>query len=128
MKIKYEFANETVEIEVSEEWGTVLVDLDRLEYNNNQTETRRHCSLEALNLDDNLLPGDADTEMAAFQNMDNQRLYDAIQKLSPRQQSLIRRVYFQKCKYVDIAREEGRDPSSIRQATERAVKKLKKYL
>ena len=29
MKIKYEFATEYVEIEVSEEWATILVDLDR---------------------------------------------------------------------------------------------------
>ena len=52
MKIKYQFATETVEIEVTENWGNVIVDLDRQEYNNNHTETRRHCSLEALNLDD----------------------------------------------------------------------------
>lgn len=29
MKIKYAFADETVEIEVSEEWGNILIDLDR---------------------------------------------------------------------------------------------------
>ena len=33
MKIKYAFADETVEIEVSEEWGNILIDLDRQEYN-----------------------------------------------------------------------------------------------
>lgn len=49
MKIKYEFANETVEIEVDEEWGNLLIDLDRQEYNNDHAETRRHCSLNALN-------------------------------------------------------------------------------
>lgn len=52
MKIKYEFANETVEIEVDEEWGNLLIDLNRQEYNNDHAETRRHCSLNALNLDD----------------------------------------------------------------------------
>ena len=56
MKIKYEFANETVEVEVSEEWGSIVVDLDRQEYNANHRETRRHCSLEAYNLDDALIP------------------------------------------------------------------------
>lgn len=45
MKIKYEFATETVEIEVSEDWGDVLVDLNRQEYNNNHKETRRHTTL-----------------------------------------------------------------------------------
>ena len=59
MKIKYEFATETVEIEVSEEWANILIDLDRQEYNNHK-ETRRHCSLDAYNLDDSLLPSDAD--------------------------------------------------------------------
>lgn len=54
MKIKYEFANETVEIEVDELWGNVLVDLDRQDYNIDHKETRRHCSLEALDLDTSL--------------------------------------------------------------------------
>jgi hypothetical protein len=35
MKIEYKFADETMEIEVSDEWGSILIDLDRQEYNNN---------------------------------------------------------------------------------------------
>lgn len=46
MKIKYEFANEAVEIEVEEKWATIVLDLDREEYNDNHRETRRHCSLD----------------------------------------------------------------------------------
>ena len=47
MKIKYEFvAEETVEIEVSEEMYEELKELDRREYNNNHRETRRHSSLD----------------------------------------------------------------------------------
>ena len=42
MKIKYEFANEAVEIEVEEKWATIVLDLDREEYNGNHRETRRH--------------------------------------------------------------------------------------
>ena len=42
MKIKYQFANETVTIEVEDQWATVLVDLDREEYNDNHRETRRY--------------------------------------------------------------------------------------
>ena len=44
MKIKYEYVNETVEIEVDEKWAAVLQELDRQEHNNDQTETRRHAS------------------------------------------------------------------------------------
>lgn len=46
MKIKYEFATETTEIEVNEEWATILIDLDKQEFNNNRRETRRHNSLD----------------------------------------------------------------------------------
>ena len=34
MKVQYKFASETIEIEVSDEWGEILIDLDRQEYNN----------------------------------------------------------------------------------------------
>ncbi|MDR0286190.1 MAG: hypothetical protein LBI03_00540 [Clostridiales bacterium] len=57
MKISYTFAtNETIEIETSEEWAYFINNLDRLDYNNSQRETRRHCSLDALNLDNELFP------------------------------------------------------------------------
>lgn len=52
MKIKYEFATETVEIEVTDAWGATIVDLERQEYNIDNKETRRHCSMDANNLDD----------------------------------------------------------------------------
>ena len=44
---KYEFVNETVEIEVSEEWEKRLKGEDRDEYNSNKKETRRHLKLDA---------------------------------------------------------------------------------
>ena len=45
---KYEFVTEAVEVEISEEWAAVLYELDRREYNNNHTETRRHISLDTV--------------------------------------------------------------------------------
>ena len=47
MKIEYKFVTGAVEVEVSNEWGTLLVDMDRQEYNNDHKETRRHISLDA---------------------------------------------------------------------------------
>mgnify|MGYP002869851013 CR=1 FL=1 len=41
---------------ISEEWIQILKDLDRQEYNNIHTETRRHCSLNALDPDEYYLP------------------------------------------------------------------------
>ena len=57
MKIKYAFQSGVVtEVEVSDEIGAVIIELDRQEYNVNHKETRRHCSLDAFNLDDALFP------------------------------------------------------------------------
>ena len=48
MKYNYEFLDETVEIEISEEWAAVLYEFDKREYNNNHTETRRHITLDTV--------------------------------------------------------------------------------
>ena len=128
MIIKYEFSNETVEIEVEDRWADVMLELDRREYNANHRETRRHCSLDALNLDDSFLPSDTDVEGDYIREAEAERLHAAIAKLSPRQQYLIQQVYFENRSYADIARQEQRDRSTIRKATDAAVKKLKKFL
>ena len=128
MKIKYEFADETIEIEVSEDWGAVLIELDRQEYNNDHAETRRHCSLEEYNLDGNFVSNGSDVEDAFLISEDNKKLYAAIKKLEPRQQYLIEQVYFLGRKQVDIAAEEGVSHVAITYALQRAVKKLKKFL
>ena len=75
MKIKYEFATETVEIEVDEDVGNFIVDLNRKEYNINHKETRRHCSLEAFNLDDELLPSDENVEAEAITKADKTEVF-----------------------------------------------------
>ena len=128
MKIKYAFATETIEVEISEKDANIIVDLDRQEYNANHKETRRHCSLDAFNLDDALFPSDDNVEAEVAAKDEKRRLYAAIAKLSPRQQYLIRQVYFEGRKYTDIAREEGVDRSAISHATDRALKRLKKFL
>ena len=128
MKIKYEFANETVEIEVSEEWGAILVDLDRQEYNNDHAQSRRHCSLDALNVDGNLIPADENMEQTLIDAEEKERLTEAITRLEPRQQRLIQQVFFEGRKYTDIAREEGIDRSAASHAMQRAINKLKNFL
>lgn len=128
MKIKYEFVTGAVEVEVTDDWGTILVDLDRQEYNINHKETRRHCSLDAFNLDDALFPSDVDVLRDILKAEDAERLHRAIAKLEPRQQKLIRQVFFEGRGYTDIARSEGLDESAVRHATTRALKKLKKLL
>ena len=126
---RYHFSNgETISIDVSDDWGEILIDLDRQEYNINHKETRRHCSLDAFNLDDTLFPADDDVEAEVATKDEYRRLYAAIAQLSPRQQYLIQQVFIEGRKYTDIAREEGVDRTAISHATDRALKKLKKFL
>lgn len=129
MLIKYAFLDgTTTEVEVSEKIGTVVLDLDRQEYNANRRETRRHCSLEAFDLDGNLLPSKDDVEMDFIKSEENGRLYAAISQLNPRQQKLINSLYFEGRKVTDLAKEEGVHWTAITHAVERALKKLKKIL
>ena len=52
MKINYEFVDgNKVEIEVSEEWGKIIIELDRVDYNNYQKERKKHFSLQAIGED-----------------------------------------------------------------------------
>ena len=127
MKIKYEFANETIEIEVEEEWADIVIDLDRQEYNVNHKETRRHCSLEAYNLDDALLPSDEDVERDVIADEDKKRLYKAIAALTPDQQELVHRVYFNNERLADIAREQGVSRAALTNRMNRIVASLKKF-
>ena len=128
MKIKYEFVTGAVEVEVTDDWGTILVDLDRQEYNINHKETRRHCSLEAYNLDDGLLPSSEDVVRDIFAAEEQRHLHEAIGRLEPRQQKLIRQIYFEGRTFTSIAQEEGVDRTAVSKATKRAVRKLKNFL
>lgn len=128
MKIKYEFADETVEIEVSDEWGEILIDLDRQEYNNNHKEKRRHASLDAYDLDGTLFAADVDVETDALNEIEKELLYAAIEKLKPQQRALLRRVYFGGEKLLHIAREEGVSKVALTNRMTKIYDALKKYL
>ena len=80
MKIKYKFATETVEIEVADDWGNLVIDLDRQEYNNDHTETRRHVSYDALDFDGDALAVE-DPALTAYTEKD--ALWEAIEQLTP---------------------------------------------
>lgn len=125
MKIVYQSVTETIEIEVEEEWAAVVRDLDREEYNSDHRETRRHCSLDALNLDDAYLPSDTDVEAEVAELMENERLFAALSTLEPEQQSLIRRVYLSGEKIVDIAAKEGVSTTAIQNRLKKIYARLK---
>ena len=131
MKYTYRFANGDVnEIEVTEDQAFALANLDRLEYNNDHANTRRHISLEMAMEDEGMQFPDPIVEefSALFENDDRKALLDAFAQLLPSQRALLRKVYGARRSYADIARDEGVDRSAIRKRMERIHEVLKKSL
>ena len=123
MKIKYQFATETVEIEVSDDWGNLVIDLDRQEYNNDHKETRRHVSLDAAEFEGEVFAVE-DPSLESF--ADNYDLQQAIAKLTDNQRRIIVGHFFEDISYVDLAKELGVTEAGVRQAANRALKQIQK--
>lgn len=129
MKIKYEFVTGATEVEVSEEWGSVLIDLDREEYNNNHRETRRHCSLDNYIYEgmDFAAEDNALTELLGRDYQEDE-LYEAISKLKPQQQELIHKIFFEGYTANEYAAMCGVGKSAISRRISRIKNYLKKFL
>ena len=153
VKLYYEKKTETTEIEVSDEECSLMIQTDyemRLRnakdgeevlprsvqeildeeinkptFNSNQTETRRHCSLDVMqeagmdlsNEDDIELPDEKYAELRA-----------AIAQLKPEQQELLRKVFYEEIKQVDIAKSEGVKKASIESRLYTIYKKIRKHI
>jgi RNA polymerase sigma factor (sigma-70 family) len=128
MKVKYDFINETVEIEVDEKLGNLLIDLDKKEYNVNRRETRRHTSLESLPFEDEVFADEDSSFEVLLVESDNEKIHNAISKLKPKQQELIRDIYFDKISVNDYAAREGVSQSAISHRLETVKKTLKYFL
>ena len=136
MKVHYEFSRDGItgarnfsDVEVSEELGAVLAELDREEYNSNQTETRRHESLSNNNDKWNtLVDKTVDVENEIICNFEYERLHKAMKQLLPQQQELLGKVFFDGVSMAEIARQEGVNKSSIHKRFERIFAQLEKFL
>ncbi|MEI6132409.1 MAG: sigma-70 family RNA polymerase sigma factor [Bacillota bacterium] len=129
MKIKYEYSkNEVVEIEVDEGLGAVILELDRQEYNVNQKETRRHVLFSALPYEGELLASDFNLEAQFIISFENEKLINCISQLLPKQQELLKKVYFDGISASEIARQEGVNKSSVHKRLQRIIEQLKKSL
>ncbi len=153
--VYYEDKNDRTEIEVPDEDCEVWVESDyrqRLEaaedkasvtrrtpqeimdqecnrptYNCHQTETRRHVSIDALDPQGDTLQGSSDIETSLFDE-DYAELYRAIKKLRPQQRELLRKVFWEEMRQIDIAREEGVAGHVIDARMYRVYESLKKKM
>lgn len=129
MKIQYKFVNETISIDVPDDWGEILIDLDRQEYNNDHKETRRHYSLEGKVYEGmDYAAEDSGLESLFAGPTDEERLRAAIQKLDPDQQKMVHAIYFENVSVNDYAARMGVTQSAISHRLQTVKKKLKKLL
>ena len=128
MEYMYKFINETISVDLVEDFYNILMELDRLTRNINQKETRRHISLEAINIDGNLFPSDADVEAECLYNEACRELYNALSQILPHQKELIYMVFFQELTIVSIADDQGVCESAIRGRLDRIYKKIKNLI
>lgn len=129
MKIKYEFANEVIEIEVSDDWGEIVIELDRQEKLNDRKETRRHEQLD-LALDESpWLKSDEELpdEIVARKLEEGARLRRAMNHLSEKQMDVIKEVYYRGYGITEYARMRGIAHSTASERLRSAEKVLKKF-
>ena len=128
-KFTYSFINETVEIEVSKEWADVLRELDRVEYNYDHKDTRRHTTLDNGNDDAEWLSCEEDDPSGLFEIYEeSEDIQAVISMLTIDQQDLIESVFIKGMKKKEYAAKKGISGAAISQQIKTIRKKLKKLL
>ena len=129
-KIKYEFVDGTTsEIEVTDELYALHLELVQQEKRNYWKETRRHISLNYLtengiDFEDKA----ADSLSAYLRREDDERIHNAITKLLPEQQALIKKIFYEGKTITEIAKAENVGKSAIANRLTRIYIKIKKFL
>ena len=128
-KIIYQFADGTQnEVEVSDEFYAQYQEIEKEEKNKNRAETRRHISLSQMqeNGFEPILQESSLEEDLLKEEM-KKELLEAISTLTPEQQDLVYKVFYENKSTSQVAKEMGVLDSSISHKLERIYKKLKKF-
>ena len=131
MKIKYEFATETAEVEVEDKWGEIVLELDRLERNNNHTETRRHSDYGEYVDESSWLTTE---EPEVYIKVDGRTFTPddimftkAVRTLTAKQYELFEAVYCKGMSIKEYALAYGIDPKAASKRNRALIKKIKKF-
>ena len=129
-KIKYTFIDGTTsEIEVTEEFYALNLQLVQEEKRNHWRETRRHTSLNyLLELGVDFADNAADPFAAVELRENDERIHNALLKLSCRQRELLNKVFNQNMSLREIARQTGVTHQALSKQIATIYKKLKKLL
>lgn len=114
MVIKYKFLdNATSEVEVDDELGKHITEMNDAAAKIDRKETRRHVYMSELEEKGHYIPADTDPLNDVLKEERIRELMAAIEKLQPQQKVLLIRVYWNKEHQKDIAAEEGVSQQAI---------------
>lgn len=134
----YEFSATVEKVQITEDmlmgteevepwmWLVITKGEERLEYNSNKTETRRHHSYSDQNDKFDTLMADDDALDIVLSNLEKETLREAIKTLEPQQVDLILDIYYREIPMAHIAKRDGVDEAAIRNRKKRILKKIKK--
>lgn len=128
MHIKLHQPTGIKEITVTEASGKEIIELNRIEYNDNHRETRRHVSLEAYDTYGALVQDNADPLQEVINKEEMDQLHQSISQLKPAQQKLLMKKFWDDMKQIDIANEEGVSKMAITKRLQTIKRRLKKIL
>ncbi|AOZ72070.1 hypothetical protein BK816_01135 [Boudabousia tangfeifanii] len=138
----YNFADSQVTINVSEQMREILIDLDRQEANNNQTErTRfdektkrsRHVSFEALDPEDKHLTTGVNPCEQALEELDPtdaliNALHEVLDRLSDERRELLKALYDEQIKSKELAARRGKTPASVSKQHSKSLEEVQRLL
>ena len=129
MKYTYKFVTgESVGIEVSAELEALLKNEDRLEYNNDHANTRRHVSMNTAQEFEGaaFIDTKMDTITQALKHIERAELLRAMKSLTTEQKLLIWQVFFAERSLRNLSVEMGVSYQAIQNRLDKAIKKLEK--
>ena len=133
MIVKYDdflskIPGEVTEIEVDDELGKHITEMNEATAKIDRKETRRHTYMSELKEKGRYIPDDSDPLDDVLKAERIRELMEAIEKLLPQQKELLIRVYWNKELQKDIAAEEGVSERAISGRMKRIINSLKKFL
>ena len=128
MHIKLHQPTGIKEITVTEAKGKEIIELNRIEYNDNHRETRRHVSLEAYDPYGALVKDDADPLQEVINKEEMDQLHQSVSQLTPAQRKLLMKKFWDGMKQIDIAKDEGVSKMAITKGWQIIKRQLKKIL
>lgn len=128
MHIKLHQPTGIKEITVTEATGKEIIEINRIEYNDNHRETRRHVSLEVYDPYGALVKDNADPLQEVINKEEMDQLHQSISQLTPAQQKLLMNKFWDGMKQIDIAKDEGVSKMAITKRLQTIKRRLKKIL